>query len=175
MPLANITSATRETYENITNDFIAKGYKPLSSGLPAGDYTGIIDDVEEFISMSTYDKPNGKDKGGVMFAIRATISINGGEAYKVYGFEESGAKKLLVTKDQLKNLEPGCSFSFTVTDKGYTSKVTVVKNDAVSEITEAIISAMTKPQLEELATKENIDIATLNAKQAREKLINELI
>lgn len=123
--MANITNASKSTLDSVTNEFIAKGYQPLSSGLPAGSYTGIVDPIEEFISMRTYEKPNGIQKGGLMYAVRATISFNRGEAFRVYGFEETGAKKLLLTKDQLKALEPGCSFSFEINDKGYSTKVKV--------------------------------------------------
>lgn len=173
--METIGNITKEQIEPTSKALEAKGYISMTSGLQAGEYSGTVDNIEEFISVATYDKPNGNNKGGVMYAVRGTIQINGGQAFKVDGFDVVGAKRLLMAKDQVKLLSPNCSFTFTVTDKGYSSKVAVSKETEEDvQLSAAIIQGMTKPKLTKAATENGVDITGLNIDDARAKLIKEL-
>lgn len=111
-----------EIVEKLTN----QGYiSHHSFRLTPGEYTGVVDSIEDYISISNYEKKDGKVNGGIMYAVRGTIQINGGQAFKVDGFDVVGARRLLVTPEQIKLLSPNCSFSFTVNNNGFVSHLSV--------------------------------------------------
>ena len=133
MATINQGSFSKENYTEKSKELNKNGFYEPSSNLLPGVYSGMVDNIEEFISIMTYDKVNGSVKGGILSAVIGTVGIDGGSAFRVEGFQLSGGKRLLLNSAQIGLLSPGCSFTFEVTDKGYAAKVATLVENQTSE------------------------------------------
>lgn len=171
-------NGTEATKQSLIKSFKEAGYAPMSGNLSAGTYDLQVTSEAEYFGLRPWAKD---DRKGAIICLACSGTDQDGKAY-TFGLPTEKTRTFAIMEDHLMKVKQGSKVQVVINDKGYIASFTVLDQSAGASTPSTdgysleSLQAMSKPQLQQVATDEGITFdKALTKPQLVELLTGELV